>query len=190
MYDILMEGAERVLKKKQAGLKCDDDEWTSFRKYIAINRKGKDKGEIVEYSLNVKEIARSAEFAGYFCLRTDCMLSAVEAIEIYRKREIIERAFRRFKHSNGNSRLLATESSYRGKLFIYLLSESLRMMLGKAARESGANLPDNSLDRYLSRIDGLIARRRGRKWRVDIVSTRQKDVFAKLGVVPPRGDLI
>lgn len=92
--------------------------------------------------------------------------------------------------------MLSTEAGYRGRLFTYLLAESVRCTLEKTARrtaqETGQDIPGNSLDKLLGRVDGVRLRRvgrGGRSWRPFLISRRQRDGFKLLGVPAPAGTL-
>lgn len=189
-HRLYTEEVKKIVAMKNEGLQCPAERWKKYRRYVQVRQKKVDNKIFDEYVPDMTAIAKAVEFAGYFCIRTNALLSASETLKLYRQRQSIEDAFRRFKVDNQSSRLRATNTAYLGKLFVYLLAESIRMMLGTMARANGQSLPGNSLEKYLSRIDGVVARQRGRKWRVDLLSTRQKEVFERLGAPIPRGNLI
>lgn len=64
---------------------------------------------------------------GCWAIRTNAIDDPFETNSIYRQRDIIEKGFNHLKNEVGGSRLEATESAYRGKLFIYTLAQSLRV---------------------------------------------------------------
>ena len=64
---------------------------------------------------------------GCWAIRTNAIDDPFETNSIYRQRDIIEKGFNQLKNEVGGSRLEATESAYRGKLFIYTLAQSLRV---------------------------------------------------------------
>lgn len=73
---------------------------------------------------------------GCWAIRTNAIDDPFETNSIYRQRDIIEKGFNQLKNEVGGSRLEATESAYRGKLFIYTLAQSLRMNMLVTAREA------------------------------------------------------
>lgn len=72
---------------------------------------------------------------GCWAIRTNAIDDPFETNSIYRQRDIIEKGFNQLKNEVDGSRLEATESAYRGKLFIYTLAQSLRMNMLVTARE-------------------------------------------------------
>lgn len=72
---------------------------------------------------------------GCWAIRTNAIDDPFETNSIYRQRVIIEKGFNQLKNEVDGSRLEATESAYRGKLFIYTLAQSLRMNMLVTARE-------------------------------------------------------
>lgn len=68
---------------------------------------------------------------GCWAIRTNAIVDPFETNSIYRQRDIIEKGFNQLKNEVGGSRLEATESAYRGKLFIYTLAQSLSKLIGQ-----------------------------------------------------------
>ena len=98
---------------------------------------------------------------GCWAIRTNAIVDPFETNSIYRQRDIIEKGFNQLKNEVGGSRLEATESAYRGKLFIYTLAQSLRMNMLVTAREEQAHRsvgeysgPKAPLDRYVCNGSG------------------------------------
>lgn len=187
--DELLAKLERIVKAKNEGNRIEDTEWRSNKKYLKEDKSGR-------WSVDMDKYAAAAEKLGYFCIRTNACPSNEEALKHYGQRQAVEEGFKRFKATNGSNRMLSTEAGYRGRLFTYLLAESVRCTLEKTARrtaqETGQDIPGNSLDKLLGRVDGVRLRRvgrGGRSWRPFLISRRQRDGFKLLGVPAPAGTL-
>ena len=81
---------------------------------------------------------------------------------IYRERNIVESAFRQFKVLNESDRLYATSTTYKGKLFIFILDQTIRMMMYITASNHQPNakvLPSDSFDKAMLQMQRLQASR-------------------------------
>ena len=118
-------------------------------------------------------------------------MSPGQALEIYSDRGIIEGAFIEMKVRNDCDRMLATELTYEGKLFVYLLAQSCRRIMSLSARRncSAGQLPGNSLDKLLARLKSVHAVRQesSRMWKVAMLTQTQRTAFSLLGVPLPTG---
>lgn len=101
---------------------------------------------------------------GCWAIRTNAIDDPFETNSIYRQRDIIEKGFNQLKNEVGGSRLEATESAYRGKLFIYTLAQSLRMNMLVTAREAqrankDLKVPEESLSKLIGQLGSIQARK-------------------------------
>lgn len=186
------------------GKKADPDLWRKTRKFVKqakfleedFDKDGKlVRKEVWRWIRDDKAFKDAIEFAGCFAIRSNEIASGVQALQLYRDRQVIEQGFRQFKAGNGCDRLKATESAYVGKLFLYLLAQAIRMNMQMTARKnaesSQTELPGNSLDKLLAKLRSVYAQRMGKSptWRVMPMSKKQRDYFSLLGVRPPKGRL-
>lgn len=84
----------------------------------------------------------------------------VYSLEIYRERNIVEIAFRQFKVLNEAQRLHCTQRTYKGKIFIHLLTQSLRMMMSVSAKKNQTKdniIPNESLTKLMMKLQTLQA---------------------------------
>ena len=80
-----------------------------------------------------------------------------------RPTNIIEQGFQQLKNEVGGDRLQATETTYRGKIFLYSIAQAIRMSMLQTAKAISAqnkelSLPDDSLTRALTQLNSLQAR--------------------------------
>ena len=121
---------------------------------------------------------------GCWAIRTNAIDDPFETNSIYRQRDIIEKGFNQLKNEVDGSRLGATESAYRGKLFIYTLAQSLRMNMLVTAREAqrankGLKVPEESLSKLIGQLGSIQARKH-----------RSTDTFVTGAVAKKRRDLL
>lgn len=82
-----------------------------------------------EWSLNSTKVQNACRYHGYFAIRTNTIEDPFQSLVIYIERNIVESAFRQFKVLNESDRMYDTGTSYKGKLFIYMLAQTIRMMM-------------------------------------------------------------
>ena len=80
-------------------------------------------------------------------------------------------------------------------MFLFLLGTSIRMRIAvtmrRIAQEQKQKIPGNSLSRVLNMLNKVHLRRRGESeiWRPELITKKQRECFALLGVPVPRGGL-
>lgn len=179
------------LKNKEANqekkTRIDDALWKRVKSYLLENKRAKE-GEPV-WSLNFEKLQKHVRFLGCQAIRSNVNKTPFEVLRIYRQRLIIEQGFNQLKNEVGGSRLEATESTYRGKLFIFSLAQALRMsMLVTACKKRKVNpkakLPDDSLRKTIVQLQGLQARkhRTTDAFILGTVPKRYRDLLALIGI--------
>ena len=126
---------------------------------------------------------------GCRAIRTNAVSNPFEALCIYRQRDIIEQGFNQLKNEVGGSRLVATETTYRGKLFIFSLAQSIRMSMLRTAAETvqknpKLKMPEESLRKLIVQLQGLQARkhRTTDAFIVGIIPKRYRDLLTLIGI--------
>lgn len=175
---------EDIIAAKNEGKVVDPLDWKQVSKYISKAKDGK-------WEKNIDALLEWHKIAGCFAIRSNCIKDPFEALMVYRKRGIVEMAFRQFKVLNSGARLYATESTYVGKLMVHLIAQSLRMIhLITAQRNQKGKLqiPGNSMDKAMAILGRVKAcRPAGRKnWITREIPKKARDVFELLGIsLPP-----
>ena len=195
---------ESLCETMNEGKKPDPELWRKARRFVKKDQSKKkvpgEDGKTVEITVenwirDDKAFENALEFAGYFAIRSNVIASGLQALTLYRDRQMIEQGFRQFKAGNDCTRMQATESAYAGKLFVYQLAQAIRMSMQMTARRnaesSQVKMPGNSLDKLLATLKSVSALRMGesRLWRVAVMTKKQRDYFSLLGVLPPKGRL-
>lgn len=179
---------QTLLELKNNNHASEPSLWRSYSKFIEQNKNTK------QWALKSSAVEKACRFNGYFVLCTNVVDDPFDALIIYRERNIVECAFRQFKVLNGGDRLRATATSFKGKLFIHMLAQSLRMMMSVAAahhKADGKILPGDSLTKAMLQLQKLQAcRPAGRdSWITKEIPRKTRDLLDLFGVPYPQKHL-
>ena len=125
----LLKKVDKVLDKKRSRQVVDRDDWNFVARFITERKEEHDGKEKKIWEKNLEALRFWERTAGCFVIRSDWLEDPIEALRIYRRRNIVEVAFRQFKVLNGGDRLQATQTSYMGKLMVHIIAQSLRMAI-------------------------------------------------------------
>lgn len=139
----------------------DPEVWRKYGRFLR-EKHNAPKGE-KRWAVNYDALRKATEFNGCQAIRSNIIADPIEAMKIYRQRNIIEQGFRQLKNEVGGDRLQATETTYRGKLFLYSIAQAIRMSMLQTAKAISAqnkelSLSDDSLTRALTQLNSLQAR--------------------------------
>ena len=151
----LLKKVDKVLDKKRSGQVVDRDDWNFVARFITERKEEHDGKEKKIWEKNLEALRFWQRTAGCFVIRSDWLEDQIEALRIYRRRNIVEVAFRQFKVLNGGDRLQATQTSYIGKLMVHIIAQSLRMAITVQAKKRETQelkLPDNSVEKLLKAL--------------------------------------
>ena len=151
----LLKKIDKVLDKKRSGRVVDRDDWNFVARFITERKEDHDGKEKKIWEKNLETLRSWERTAGCFVIRSDWLEDPIEALRIYRRRNIVEVAFRQFKVLNGADRLQATQTSYMGKLMVHIIAQSLRMAITVQAKKRETQelkLPDNSVEKLLTAL--------------------------------------
>lgn len=156
----LLKKIDKVLDKKRDGKVVDRDDWNFAARFITECKEEQDGKERKIWEKNLEALRLWERTAGCFVIRSDWLEDPIEALRIYRRRNIVEVAFRQFKVLNGGDRLQATQTSYMGKLMVHIIAQSLRMAITVQAKKRETQelkLPDNSVEKLLAALKRIRA---------------------------------
>lgn len=188
--------ADRANKYPDRNYK-NDPGWCEAQPYLSqieIKTNGEhQKGKMIWVSNNEK-LSQKERLNGCFVIRSSIIEDPVQALEIYRSRNIVEVAFRCLKNQISD-RFFTSKTGYYGKFLASLLGLSYHMMIrSNAAKQPMVDgkvvcLPSNSVPRLLIKLDNIhISKvRADRRWLVDKLTRQQRTYFSEfLNVkVPP-----
>ena len=106
------------------------------------------------YEFDVQSWVTFTQTCGCFVLGSSEVKSAPEALNIYRQKDTVEKAFNNYKDKCGGRRIRCRECALEGKVFITYLSLCLRLMLERRLERAG-NDPLNT-PRVLERLNSLV----------------------------------
>jgi len=131
-------------------------------------------------------LAEAKRNYGYFALLSNEIKDPVEALEIYRNKDLVEKAFDNLKERLNLRRVaVSSEQSLDGKLFVQFIALIFLSHLTKKMQESNL-FKDHTLQEILDELDVIECFEvPGRQLQVGEVTKRQMDLYARLGVIPP-----
>lgn len=138
-------------------------------------------------SQNVKQeaIDAASERYGFFVLVSNEVKDPVKAIQLYRMRDVVEKAFWNVKERlNLRRTLVSSESSLEGKFFVEFVALIYLSYLKKKMKENGL-FAQYSLHELLDELDVIECFMEPGKTPIQgEVLKKQEDLFRKLGVKP------
>lgn len=127
-----------------------------FRRFFKKKNIGKTEGvepkELYEFDVNAW--VAFTKTCGCFVLGSNEVASASEALNIYRQKDTVEKAFNNYKDKCEGRRLRCREGALEGKVFVTYLSLCLRLMLEKRLEQAGKNPLDTP--RVLERFNSIV----------------------------------
>ena len=186
----LLKKVDKALDKKRSGRVVDRDDWNFVARFITERKEEHDGKEKKIWEKNLEALRFWERTAGCFVIRSDWLEDPIEALRIYRRRNIVEVAFRQFKVLNGGDRLYATQTSYMGKLMVHIIAQSLRMAMTVQANRRETQelkLPDNSVEKLLSALKRVRAVRTPTRatWVVEPLTKKAQDMLELLNLPKP-----
>ncbi len=186
----LLKKVDKALDKKRSGRVVDRDDWNFVARFITERKEEHDGKEKKIWEKNLEALRSWERTAGCFVIRSDWLEDPIEALRIYRRRNIVEVAFRQFKVLNGGNRLYATQTSYMGKLMVHIIAQSLRMVMtvqAKRRETQELKLPDNSVEKLLSALKRVRAVRTPTRatWVVEPLTKKAQDMLELLNLPKP-----
>lgn len=186
----LLKKVDKALDKKRSGRVVDRDDWNFVARFITERKEEHDGKEKKIWEKNLEALRSWERTAGCFVIRSDWLEDPIEALRIYRRRNIVEVAFRQFKVLNGGNRLYATQTSYMGKLMVHTIAQSLRMAItvqAKRRETQELKLPDNSVEKLLTVLKKVRAVRAPTRstWVVEPLTKNAQDMLELLNLPKP-----
>jgi hypothetical protein len=123
---------------------------------------------------------------GYFALLSNEMKDPLEALTIYRNKDLVEKAFDNLKERLNLRRLaVSSEQSLDGKLFVQFIALIFLSHITKKMQE-GNLFKDYTLQEVLDELDVIECFEvPGQRLVGGEMTQRQMDLYTKLGVMPP-----
>nr|WP_292733865.1 IS1634 family transposase [Methanocalculus sp.] len=131
-------------------------------------------------------VAKIRRYYGFFALITNETMDAVTALELYRNKDVVEKAFGNVKERlNMRRTLVSSEQSLDGKLFVMFVALIYLSHIKKRMQVAGL-LKEYTLPGLLDKLDVIECfEQPGRSLRVGEMVEKQEDLYHALGVKPP-----
>lgn len=154
-----------------------------YKKYFEVTSTLK-RGTKVRAKAEV--IEREKRYYGLFALFTNQAMSAITALEIYRNKDLVEKAFGDLKERlNMRRTLVSSEQSLDGKLFVEFVALIYLSYIKKRMQDSDM-FKQYTLQEMLDKLDVIeYFHTEGHKPWVGEVLEKQKMIYTNLGFNPP-----
>lgn len=159
-----------------------------FREFFKLKDTAKKEDPPAKrYEFDPVAWAKFVKSCGFFVLGSNEISSAPEALNIYRQKDVVEKAFNNYKDKCGGRRMRCQETSLDGKVFIIYLSLCLRLMLQRRLEKAKRNPMDtpriiqelNNILLFRHEVEGVV-RHYWQEW-----PKRYQDLLDELGVQIP-----
>lgn len=131
-------------------------------------------------------LAETKRNYGYFALLSNEVKDGLEALAIYRNKDLVEKAFENLKDRLNLRRVaVSSEQSLDGKLFVQFVALIYLSHITKKMQENKL-FKDYTLQEILDELDAIECFEvPGQHLQVGEITLRQVDLYTKLGVTPP-----
>ena len=154
-----------------------------YRKYFETKTTPK-RG--TKTTVKEEEVAKTKRYFGFFALVSNETMDAITALELYRNKDLVEKAFGNLKERlNMRRTLVSSEQSLEGKLFVEFIALIYLSYIKKQMQDTNL-FKDYTLSTALDKLDVIECfESPGQKLRVGELLEKQKDIYTALGVDPP-----
>ena len=154
-----------------------------YKKYF-IEKETPIRGRSV--TVNDDVVRKTRTYYGYFALVSNAKMDAITALETYRNRDLVEKAFGNLKERlNLRRTLVSSETSLSGKLFVEFVALIYLSYIKKQMQNNNL-FKDYTMQQVLDKLDVIECfENPGDKLRVGEVLSKQHQLYLDLGVNPP-----
>ena len=175
----------RLMRLKQELLsdKRDPEHESQYRKYFTV-KDTPSRG--IQVTVNEESVKKAKRYYGFFALMSNEKTDSITALELYRNKDLVEKAFGDLKERlNLRRTLVSSEQSLDGKLFVEFLALIYLSYLKKQMQVK--NLGRNyTMLGLLDKLDVLECfERPGHMLRIGEMLESQRNLFFDLDVLPP-----
>jgi len=155
---------------------------SAYEKYF-VTKKTK-KG--IQVIIKEKAVEESIRYYGYFALLSNKKMGSVEAIELYRNKDIIEKAFGNLKDRlNLRRTMVSSEQSLDGKLFVAYIGLIYLSYIKKCMQEAEL-FKKYTISSLLDKFDVIECYEHPNKiLKFGEITEKQKDLYKLMGINPP-----
>ena len=154
-----------------------------YNKYFTVE---KDSSNRVKVTINEEIVKQEKRFFGYFVILSAEKMDSISALELYRNKDIIEKAFGNLKDRlNLRRTLVSSESSLDGKLFVGYVALIFLAYI-KRQMQKKKLFKTYTISQLLDKLDLIECfNYPDRKLQVGEVLEKQKQIYLDMEVKPP-----
>lgn len=169
-------------RELESGKRIPEHE-NQYKKYFDIKTTPK-RG--VQAVVKEEVVAKVKRYFGFFSLITNESMDSITALEIYRNKDVVEKAFGNLKERlNMRRTLVSSEQSLDGKLFVEFIALIYLSYLKKQMQDNDL-FKSYTMQGVLDKLDIIECfEYPGQELRVGELLEKQKELYSKLGITPP-----
>jgi len=140
----------------------------------------------MQVAVNEDEVKKAKRYYGFFVLVSNEKMDSITALELYRNKDLVEKAFGNLKERlNMRRALVSSELSLNGKLFVEFVALIYLSYLNKQMQVRHL-YKDYTMAGLLDKLDVIECYESpGRKPQVGEVLQNQRNLYLELGIDPP-----
>jgi len=140
----------------------------------------------VKVTAKEEAMAEAKRNYGYFALVSNEIKDAIEALEIYRNKDLVEKAFGNLKERLNQRRVaVSSEKSLDGKIFVQFIALIFLSYITRQMQENNL-FKTYTMQEVLDELDVIECFEvPGRQLQVGETTKRQRELYSQLGVTPP-----
>ena len=140
----------------------------------------------VKVSIKQNAITKAEKDYGFFVLVSNEVKEPIHALEIYRNKDVVEKAFGNLKERlNLRRTAVSSETALDGKLFVQFIALIYLSYIKKQIQEQNL-LKSHTIQEIIDELDVIECfEQSGQKRRIGEVTKKQLALYEKLGVLPP-----
>ena len=140
----------------------------------------------IQVSVSEDEVRKAKRYYGYFALISNEKMDSIKALELYRNKDVVEKAFGNLKERlNMRRALVSSELSLNGKLFVEFVALIYLSYLNKRMQDSNL-YKDYTMVGLLDKLDVIECfERPGCNLRVGEILEKQRAIYINLDIAPP-----
>ncbi len=172
----------RLRHELESGKRIPEHE-SFYKKYFEMKSTPK-RGTKV--TIKEEAVVGAKRYYGFFALMTNETMDAITALELYRNKDVVEKAFGNLKERlNMRRTLVSSEQSLDGKIFVEFVALIYLSYIKKQMQETDL-FKNYTMQRALDKLDVIECfEAPGQKLRVGELLEKQKEIYISLGVNPP-----
>ena len=161
----------------------DPEDAKLYQKYFTIHETPV-RGKV--YSFNEDAIRKAERNYGYFALMTNGVKDPVEALRIYRLKDLIEKSFGNLKERLSMRRMsVASEENFEGKLFVQFIALQLMSYIKKQMDKNGL-FSDYTMQSLLDELDVIeYYQQPGKAHHLSEITNKQRKLYELMEVPVP-----